>query len=169
MDKSKLMMIIIIALLVILLGTVVAVTFYLLNIVGEESPDDFQAIAPPVVENQLTLMDLVEVPLGDRISTNLAVSPDGRAGMVSADVVVGVNGTIDAAELETFLGNLNSRIGFARSIVLDVLFSLQFEEVRTVEGRDVAAEIIKNRLQEAFNTNLIITVRFSNWSAQASR
>jgi len=170
MDKSKLMMIIIIALLVILLGTVVAVTFFLFNMMGNEDPTEFHVQPPTVVAGNISMMDLISVPLGDtRISTNLAIGSDGFSGMVMTEVVVGVNGTADEAEVEAFVNAFNSRISLARAIAVEVFGEHTYDQVRTPEGRSALGETIMVRLQENFETNLIVTVRFSDWALSRGR
>ncbi|MCL2216340.1 MAG: flagellar basal body-associated FliL family protein [Defluviitaleaceae bacterium] len=168
MDKSKLMMIIIIALLVLLLGTVVGVTFYLINLVGDESPD-FQQAEDRTLPPNLSLMDLVEIPLGERFSTNLAIGEHGTSDTVLASIVLGINNTGEQGEIDDFVDDVNDRIRMARGIVLDVLGERTYEQVRTPEGRNAAAEEIKLRLQAAFSTNLIILVEFPEWFVQRGR
>ena len=167
MDKSKLMMTIIIVLLVLLLGTVVGVTFYLINLVGDQRPDDSRT----VIEHDLPpglLGDLIEVSL-ERKLTNLAVGPGGTSDVVALEVVLGINNTVDAEEVEEFLTSLNDRRRFASSIVIDVVGDFTYEEVRTPEGRNAVGEEIKHRLQAAFGTNLIINVNFPEWLVQRGR
>ncbi|MCL2840806.1 MAG: flagellar basal body-associated FliL family protein [Defluviitaleaceae bacterium] len=169
MDKSKLMMFIIIALLVLLLGAVVGTTLFLIGLVGDDSPSDFHAVYTPAPPPNLSRMDMVEVPLGSRFSTNLAVSADGRSGAVAAEVILGVNNTGEQVEVEAFIEALEERLRMAQGIAIDVLGDLTYEQVSTVEGRNAAAEEIMIRLQTAFATNLIILVEFSDWFVSRGR
>ena len=164
MDKSRLMLIVIIALLVILIGTVIGTTLFLLS--GDDTdPDIFAEMPEPVFHPQRTnLMDLEEVSLGDRISTNLAATPDGRASMVMANVVLGIDSQADAAELDRFLINLNARIGMARSVVINEFGRAYFDDINSTEGQLALAETMTRALQEAFETNLIVRVFFSEWN-----
>ena len=168
MDKSKLMMIIIISLLVLLLGTVVGVTFYLINLVGDGAPEDFHVVDEQAPPPNIGFMDLVEVPLG-RITTNLAIGERGTSDTVMLEVILGVNNTVDQSEIDEFVEQMNDRIGFARGQVNTVFGGLTYEEVRTPEGQKAAQEEITSRLQAAFQTNLIIDVQFSEWFAQRGR
>ena len=163
MDKSKLMMIIIIALLVLLLGTVVGVTFYLINLVGDDSPEDFHYVIEAPPPPNLSLLDLIEVPLGDRITVNLAIGASGTSDLVSAEVVLGIDNTGDEGEAQEFADEVNERMRLARGIVIDVFNGLTYDEIRTPEGRAMAQEEVKLRLQQSFNSNLIIVVEFSDW------
>ena len=167
MDKSKLMMIIIIVLLVLLLGTVVGVTFYLINMVDNEPEHDFGG---PVAEVQTRLRDVEPIYLGDdAVTTHLAPGPDGRAGTLRTSIVVGIDKSGDEAEADEFMGQFVHRISLARALAIEILNGLSYEEVRTPEGQSAAGEIIMRRLQEQFETNLIVSVHFSNWLAQQGR
>jgi len=169
MDKSKLMMFIIIALLVLLLGTVVGVTFYLIGLVGDDSLTDFQRVEAAELPPSLSLMDLREVPLGDRIVTNLAIGERGTSDTVATGVILGVNNTGDQGELEEFVDAITERVRMARGIAINVFGDLTYEQVRSPEGQQAAAEEIMSRLQAAFSTNLIIHVGFYDWNVQRGR
>ena len=164
MDKSRLMLIVIIALLVILIGTVIGTTLFLLS--GDDTdPDIFAGMPEPVHHPQRTnLMDLIEVPLGERISTNLAVTLDGRPSMVMSNVVLGIDSQAEASELDPFLINLNARIGMARSVIINEFGRAYFDDINSTEGRLALAETMTRSLQEAFETNLIVMVFFSEWN-----
>ena len=162
MDKSKLMMTIIIALLVLLLGTVVGVTLYLINFVGTGDGDAAIGYRPPT--NVLTIMDLEPIVLGDGIIvTNLATGADGRARMIRANVVANIDTTRDAAEYEEFVREFTHRISSARGLAVTIFNGLTYDQVRTPEGQAMVAEMIRNTLQEAFNTNLIVSIVFDEW------
>jgi flagellar basal body-associated protein FliL len=165
MDKSKMMMIIIIALLVLLLGTVVGVGVYLINIADSDTAwDDPQQ--PVATDRVLTPGDMRFVSL-DSMVANLALGQGGRSDNIVVTVEVGLNASdaVDEEELEDFYGAFYNRIPVARSVAFDVFLSRTYDEVRTNEGRDETAEILKYALQEAFGTNLIVGVFFSEWNA----
>lgn len=162
MDKSKVMMGIIILLLVLLLGTVVAVSFLMINRFTRAA----RAFdGPAVVETAtvLTPADMRLVPL-DQQRANLALGPGGRNDNIVLEVVVGLNATVNESELEEFYTDFNRGISAARSIVFDILVERTFDEVRTLEGRAETAEIIKYELQNAFGSNLIVAVFFDEWN-----
>jgi len=169
MDKSKIMMFIIIGLLVVLLGTVVGVTFYLINLVGDDNQEAFNYVAEPPPPPNLNLMNLIEVSLGERITTNLAIGERGTSDSVVAEVVLGINNTGDESEVAEFIEDINNRIRFARGVVIDVFSGLTYEQVRTTEGRNAVQEEVKLSLQDAFGTNLIIVVHFSEWIVMRGR
>ena len=163
MDKSRLMLIVIIALLVILIGTVVGTTLFLLS--GNETDPDIFAEMPEVVHpaQRTNLMDLIEVTLGERISTNLAATPDGRVAMVLSEVALGIDSQADPSDVEPFIINLNARIGMARSIVINEFGRAFYEDINSTEGQLALAETMAVALREAFETNLIVRVFFSDW------
>ena len=160
MDKSKLMMTIIIALLVLLLGTVIGVTVFLINLVGDDTASQFEDPLPPPPPHNLNMMDLHEIVLGDSFITNLA-----GPGFATAQfgVALGIDNTGDVAEFNTFISDFGERINLARGIVNSVFQTLTYEEVRSPEGQTMAQERIKIELQNAFATNLIIVVSFTDW------
>ena len=169
MDKSRLMMIVIIALLVILIGTVVGTTLFLLS-GTDPAPDIFAEVPDPVHHPQRTsLMDMIEVSLGERFQTNLATGLDGRVAMVIAEVVVGLDGDAELAELEPFMLSFNARLGMARSVIIHEFGNAHFEDVNSPEGQMALAETMTRALQEQFETNLILRVFFSNWTVQRGR
>ena len=169
MDKSRIMLFVIIGLLVILIGTVVGVTIFLMGMMRNDNFENLHEPQPPLLEVSLGVMDLEEVPLGETIITNLLAGPDGRAGGVRVGVVASINSTIDENELEAFVTAFNARMGAARNVVVDVFNGLTFDEVRTPEWRRAAQEEIRIRLQETFETTLIVQVQFSEWTVQNPR
>jgi len=161
MDKSKLMMTIIIALLIILLGTVVAVTLYLINFVG----DGDTVIPEAGPAHVLSVTDLEPISLGDLITTHLAYGADGRVRMIRTGITVGIDTTGNAAEYTTFISDFTHRINFARGLAVTTLNGLTYDQIRTPEGQLMTAEMILNGLQELFETNLIVNVTFYDWLA----
>ena len=169
MDKSRMMMIIIIALLVLLLGVVVGVGVWLIRIPGS-GVEDWDRQQPPELSVILTPRDL-EIFTLEPMTTNLALGSDGRSNHVVATLVIGINAheTVDAKELEEFLADFERKLPVVRSIALEVFGSLLASDVRSVEGRANAAEIIKLNLQETFNSNLIVSVFYSDWNLVEGR
>jgi len=166
MDKSKLMLIIIIALLILLVGAVLAVGVWFIRTTPVEADwGDHQA---PGVTHELSPQDIVWVTL-DSITTNLAQGPGGRMDYIVAEVLVGINGTVPQDELESFEATFYRSLALARSEAISTFVSLTLEEVITPEGQNMTAEIIKNRLQVAFESPLIVSVSFSDWTIQRGR
>jgi len=169
MDKSKLMMIIIIVLLVLLIGTVVGVAFFLINMGGNGEEVVVEDLRP-VPSAQVSLPELEPLVLGDEmILTHLEHSADGRPGTVRTSIVIGIDVSDEDGEGEAFIAMITPRIEQARSIAIGVLNGLTYDQVRTPEGRDAAGEMIMRRLQESFETNLIVSVHFSDWLVAQGR
>ncbi|MCL1846240.1 MAG: flagellar basal body-associated FliL family protein [Defluviitaleaceae bacterium] len=164
MDKSKMMMAVIILLLVLLLGTVVAVSFLLMNRINTQPSGNLaEAQIGPITERVLTPADMRLVPLGQQ-TANLQLGPGGRNDNIVVSVEVGLDATVPPADLEDFYAAFNRSIPAARSVVFDILVERTFDEVRTLEGRAETSEIIKYALQEAFGSNLIVDIFFDEWN-----
>lgn len=164
MDKNKLMLMIIIVLLVLLLGTVGFVSVFLLTMGGNDDGDileyDFR---PPVIVNQPSLPTLEPIVLGeDMILTHLLTAPDGRTATVRCMIVVGINVTDEDGDGFAFIDEFSRRVDIARGIAITVMNGLTYDEVRTPEGQGMVAELIKLRLQEDFETHLIVSVHLTN-------
>lgn len=157
MDKNKPMMMIIIALLVILLGTIVAVTFYLISAFGGNGDTDAPRATPtPLIMQR----DIIWREL-DEIRSNLQEPPPGRHNAhIVATFIVGVNGTASSRELSDF--DLNFNYSVARSIADEVLFSSTYAQARSPEGRAAIEEQILSRLQIQFGP-LVVSLRASDW------
>ena len=169
MDKSRLMLIVIIALLVILIGTMIGTTLFLLS-GNDVDPEIFVEAPDPVIHpHRTSLMELVEVSLGDRFSTNLTPGQDGRVAIVMAEVVVGIDSLADPVELESFLTAFNARQGMARAVVINEFGKATYEEINSPEGQMALAETMTRALQDQFETNMILRVFFSNWTVQRAR
>ncbi|MDR0271838.1 MAG: flagellar basal body-associated FliL family protein [Clostridiales bacterium] len=162
MDKSKLMMMIIIALLVLLLGTVVGVGVWL---IGSSRPNPELTVNPaePITTEVVTASNMRLVSL-NQVVANLALGPNGRSDSILAEVVIGINDTVSQDEVDAFETTLTNRLSVARNDVFNIFGVLTYDEVRTVEGRAAAAEMIKVRLQESFESNLIVAIYFNEWN-----
>ncbi|MCL2577867.1 MAG: hypothetical protein FWE27_07445 [Defluviitaleaceae bacterium] len=163
MDKSKMMMIIIIALLVLLIGTVIGVGLYLVSVSADTR--NFAEIEPEDTWMNIRPADLRTVSLGS-MTANLAPNQNNRADdSIIVEVEVGLNASsgVDTRELDEFYGVFNRNIAIARAEVLNVFVTRTYDEMITLEGRLETAEIVKNRLQEEFQSNLIVTVSFPEW------
>jgi len=169
MDKSKMMMVVIIVLLVLLLGTVIGVGVYLINL--SDDSGGFHEPAGPAIQHVPTPADLRLVELGQMITT-LALGPGGRSDSVITNVTIGLNASdsVDEDELEELYGFLSTRgIIIARDVAITTFLSRTYDQVRTLEGRLEAQEAMMYAFQDAFSSNLIVQVFFSEWNTQAGR
>ncbi|MCL2386696.1 MAG: flagellar basal body-associated FliL family protein [Defluviitaleaceae bacterium] len=167
MDKSKMMLVIIIALLVLLLGTVVGVGLVLFRM-ADGGSENFREPRPPGVEAAPRPGDIRTVSLG-QMTANLALGPGGRSDNVIVEIDVGLNALADPSELEDFYAVFTRQTALARAVALDVFVSRTYEETRSLEGRRETQEIMKRELQDAFDSNLIVTVTFSHFNAVRGR
>ena len=172
MDKSRMMMIVIIALLVLLLGVVVGVGVWLIRLPDSDSTN-WDMPQPPFIEHRLTPSDL-EIFTLEPMTTNLALGPTGSSDHVLATILVGINthesvlNTMSESELEEFIADFERKLPIVRSIAIDVFGASLYEDVRDNEGRAAAAERIRLNLVDAFNSNLIVHVSFSDWNLARS-
>jgi len=153
--------------LVLLLGTVIGVGVYLISLSNDDAAH-FNEPQRVEVTHDLTPSDMVFISLGE-MTANLALGPNNRSDNAWLEVSVGLNATIEEAELEEFYGVVTRGIPVARAEVFNVFVTRTYEELRTLEGRQATEEIIKYRLQEVFASNLIVDVSFSNFNAVRGR
>jgi flagellar basal body-associated protein FliL len=159
MEKSRPMMIIIIALLVLLLGTIIAVTIYLISTFGGEA---VEPEAPRTTPTPFILPSDIEWWELDEVRTNLLEGPPNRFGVyVVTTIMVGINTTGPRQELADL------RVDFsyqrARTIANEVLFATTYAEAKTPEGRAAIEERILNRLQLEFGP-LVVGVSTPDWA-----
>jgi len=159
MEKNKLMMIVIIILLIVLLGTVVAVSMYVLNIMKSQPTTGGNNI--PQVSQGLTRDEITMISLGDPILTNLQVSEDGKTHNARITIEIGYDNT-KATDSDALANMLNNQIKYARSIALACIYSKTFEELSKPDGMETLADEIKKRLQDEFLTTLIVDVNISD-------
>lgn len=167
MEKGKLMMIIIILLLVVLLGTVVGVSFYVMSLVkNQAAATDVQSTSSNehVVKN-LSQSEITKISLGDAIVTNLIDSPNGTAHFAKMKVLVGYDNTVKT-DSEAFATMLTNDLTFARSIALACIRNYTYEDLNASGGDAVLANDIKEKMQDQFNTTLIVDVYFDDWLLQ---
>ena len=164
-DKNKKMMILIIGLLVALIGVVIGVAFF---IISSLNSDDTGVEVAPIHSNVLTPADITLIPIGAPIVTNLIPGVDGRERMVSLSFSVAVNHREEdsddgAAELIALLDRTEAVV---RSIGLDVVRERTFEELRSREAAALLSAQILTRIQDEFQTNLIVNIVIDDLRAQ---
>lgn len=161
-NKNKLMMISIIILLLVLLGVIVAIAFYVIkninnaNNLGEEDAAD----SPKVVELQRE--QITSVPFSDSLSTNLLSIGDGINHAIKITIGVGIN-NVDKKAADAFITTLTDNEIVVRDTVIDILHNKTNEELLKPDGMALLKAEILERLQEEFNTNLIVEVTIGEW------
>jgi flagellar basal body-associated protein FliL len=164
MERSKLMMIIIIALLVLLLGTVVGVSVYVMNMIRSQTSLVESADNP--IAQRWSLEDTTSIQLGDTpIVTNLARSESGGNHFIRVSAWVGFLNTEKKAS-DTLAATLEDNIHIARSIALACIKGSTYEELSDPEGKVNLENKILLRLQEEFESNLIVFVSMDDYLLQ---
>ncbi len=161
MEKGKIMMIIIIVLLVVLLGTVAAVSVYVLSLINEQNVAQEEGTDGVTSVKALTVDEKTLVLLGETITTNLLPDEDGKVHIASIHVQVSIDNTTD--ESEAFITLFNANIAAARFIALDIISNRTADELNATDGKAYLSDLIKTRLQEEFNSMLIVDVTFYDW------
>ena len=157
MDKNKPLMIIIIALLVTLLGAVGFASVFLLKISDRYTEG---TVKPAETGIRLTVDQIEKVPLSSPISTNL-YSVNGVEHYVKINLSIGINNT-DKKASPGMLESLNRNEMVTRDIVLSILRNQTFDDLSLPEGQELLKDHIKTRLQEEYDTNLIVQVYISD-------
>jgi len=162
MEKSSLMMIVIIVLLVALLGTVVGVTFYAFSMMQNMESATQETAGFDRTPRQLTPDEIGRVPIGDSILTNLATDSGGSGRVARIQVVVGYDNT-QQGESDAIYTRINEQMDFIRMEALASIRNRTYQELSARDGMDSLAAEILETLQNEFQTNLIVDVRFSEW------
>jgi flagellar basal body-associated protein FliL len=166
MDKGKLMMIIIIVLLVVILGTVGAVAFYVMNMMNSQTAAIEEGTNGVTVSKKLDIQDLQSVSVGGEIITNLTKGADNLQHTAKIGVNFRYDKTVEK-ESEAFTTLLTEPgiLEYARSVALGCINDCTYEDLYVNDdGAAFLADLIKTRLQEEFNTTLIVDVYFNEWT-----
>ncbi|MCL2188145.1 MAG: hypothetical protein FWC16_10245 [Defluviitaleaceae bacterium] len=159
MDKSKPMMIIIIALLVLLLGTVVAVTIFLITSFGNDGTINEQG--PMVTPSPILAPGDIYWRELEEIRTNLLDGPN-RPAHIIVSLMVGTNNSSGVPRAEAQALELAFNFQRARTIANEVLFATTYTEAKSPEGRAAIEERILTRLQLEYG-HLIVAVSSNEW------
>jgi len=157
------MMIVIIILLVVLLGAIGAMGWFLLNNKGGANPDDPNATPPPITAvpgATLTMDELTPIDLGDT-RTNLLTGTDNIPHTALVSFVVNINNS-DKKNSAAFIATFNSHLQTANSVALAVVSSKTFEEMQRPDAQTIVANEVLAKLQEKFNSSLIVSVEVYN-------
>lgn len=151
-DKNKKMMMLIIGLLVVLIGVIIAVAIFIITTVNSDNIVEVSYVQP----NILTPADLTLIPLSQPINTNLITGVEGRERVASLNFSVAINhNESDSEELITVIKRSEPII---RDIALNVLRDRTAAEINSREGPHLISSEILMRLQDEFQSNLIVNV-----------
>lgn len=152
--KNKLGMILIIVLLVVLLILFAVGFTFLYKAMNktEEAP-----VNEVVVEETLPLSDIINFPIGDPIITNLLEGPDQKRHVIKISVSLGINNSKKVSkETAKLTPVLEAQKPVIKDIIIGVCRSKTFEELNQTDARAVLKQEILLKLQEAFDTELIV-------------
>jgi len=162
MDKGKIMMTVIIVLLVLLLAAVVGVSIFLINSIDTNGDGPRVTISGGDITGPPSIHEIELVSLGGNFTLNLATSPNGHQGSARISVEVGLDSR--HAEWESVRDQIRRQESIARNVVIEVFRSLTVEELRSPEGMNMAGEVLSNRLQDIFESHLIVSIVFGEWT-----
>lgn len=155
MEKNKIMMIAIMVLLVVLLVTI-GVGFFItlknLN-AGAASSEEEERV---VVQEDIKLLKLE-----DSIYTNLRKGIDGKDHIIKVSLSLGIDNTKEKQATE-FIETLIEKEVIVMDVAIGVLRNKTYEELQKSDTQEVLREEILSKLQQEFNSNLIVNVYMSD-------
>lgn len=155
MEKNKLMMIVIIILLVVLLGTIVGISFYVMNTVKNSEPDP--TVTPPV-QTDVGWGDLTTFSVGE-IKRNL-LKEGNTSRYIQATFSFEINTTTkDGEDLLALLGEKDHVV---RDIIISVLGNVTYTELNEVNGTERLKEQILTAVRETFHSSLIWSINIAD-------
>jgi len=148
------MIIVIIVLLVVLMASAgVGVFFFITN---AETRQEMDVAAPPSVLH-LGEGEIYDIELAKPIRTNLAKSIDGNPHVISIELSVGINNTVKK-ESTDFIDLITEKEQVVRNVAINVIRKKTIQELERPDGLEILEKDILNKLQEQFNSNLIVRV-----------
>lgn len=163
MDKSKLMMIVIISLLVLLLATIGVVSVVAINRLGSltsqlESEGNG---SNPGRTDKLTADKVREFSLTDPIPTNLLTGSDGVEHVIRISVTLGINDT-DTKKADEIVTMFTDKERILRDLIITVLRDTTYQDLKRPDGFDLMKETLLTRIQEEFNTTMVVSIYFDD-------
>lgn len=156
MGKNKIGMILIIVLLVSLLILFAVGFTFLYKAMNKANEGGGNNI---IVQQELSMEDIKNFSIGDPIVTNLLKGQDKKDHVVKIDVSLGINTSKDTSkESEELIATLEEQKPVIKDIIIGVCRSKTYEELNVTDARVVFKDEILLKLQETFDTNLIVDV-----------
>ena len=154
MEKNKFMMIIIIVLLVLMMGTIVAVSLYVMNMVQKQVEEADGSSRDAQTIKKLGPDETTPISLGDPINTNLQPGTDGKARWVRFGVEVRYDNT-QGNDSSAMFNLISLNINKLRGVALACAYKKTYDELSHPDGFTILADEIKESLQALLETNLI--------------
>lgn len=158
MEKNKLLMIIIIVLLLLILGVSVGFSVYTLTLFNNTKN---QSAMTPIDPSALDPENITTYTVKDTFKTNLLKGSDNKDHLISVDISFAVT-NVDKEASDTLLATLEANEPMIKSNILTVIRNRTAEELSGSDAPDVLGGHILKKLQEVFNTNLIVEVFVSS-------
>ncbi len=156
MGKNKIGMILIIVLLVSLLILFAVGFTFLYKAMNKANEGGGNNI---IVQQELSMEDIKNFSIGDPIVTNLLKGQDKKDHVVKIDVSLGINTSKDTSkESKELIATLEEQKPVIKDIIIGVCRSKTYEELNVTDARVVFKDEILLKLQETFDTNLIVDV-----------
>lgn len=152
--RNKGMIIIIIVLLVVLMGAAGVGVFFF---VRSSDAQQEMGIDVPATILHLNEQDIYDIELNSPIRTNLAKSIDGSSHVISIDMSVGINNTVNK-ESNSIIDLVTDKEQIVRNVALTVIRKKTIQELERPDGLEILQNDILAKLQEQFNSNLIVRV-----------
>lgn len=164
--KNKTMLGVVIGLLVVMLGTIVGLGIYIVNSMGKETAEAATHQEVVVIDHA----DLKELPSYE-VTTNLADGSvtDKNGGKDSGHMlklVVGLNINYEKDKIkdaDKLILVLTEKETTIKDIIISVVSTKTYEELKEIGAKDRIKEEILRKLQDEFQTNLIVSVKLGDW------
>ena len=148
------MLIIIIVLLLVLTAAAGLGVYFFIR--GSEVRNEMKVDTPATVQH-LGEEEIYDINLNGPIRTNLAKSIDGSSHVISIELSVGINNTVKRESI-AMIDLITEKEQVVRNVALTVIRKKTIQELERPDGLEILERDILNRLQEQFNSNLIVRV-----------
>lgn len=155
MEKNKVMMISIIVLLVVLLITIAGGAFLVVSKLN--SAETAEKEPEPVKQENIQLVQFDT----DSIYTNLRVGDDNKNHVIRVGFSLGID-VSDKKEGEAFVTTITDKTPIVKDVIIGVLRNKTSEELEKSDAQAVLREEILEKLQQEFDSNLIVNVYLSD-------
>ena len=152
--RNKGMIIVIIVLLAVLLASAaVGVFFFITNAEAQQAV----GVDSPSTVLHLGEEEIYDIELRSPIRTNLAKSIDGNPHVISIELSIGINNTVKKESI-AIINLVTEKEQVVRNVALTVIRKKTIQELERPDGLEILEKDILNKLQEQFNSNLIVRV-----------
>lgn len=155
-DKSRPMMIIIIVLLVVMIGAIATLAVFMMKRLNKMEAGSQSTEISEENPAKLSPKDIKQFSLGDPITTNL-LKTDDVDHMIVVSLNIGIDYT-NAKEADKLYAVLEESQEIARDIAISVIRNASYDLLIKKDGYDILKQSILQKLQDEFQTNLIVAV-----------